>query len=27
MLDSLTVAKSEDGRGLVFKAVRSNGTA
>ena len=27
MLDSLTVARSEDGRGLVFKAVRSNGTA
>ena len=27
MLDSLTVAKSEDGRGLVFKAVRSNGAA
>jgi anti-sigma regulatory factor (Ser/Thr protein kinase) len=26
MLDSLTVVKSEDGRGLVFKAVRSNGT-
>ena len=25
MLDSLTVARSEDGRGLVFRAVRSNG--
>jgi anti-sigma regulatory factor (Ser/Thr protein kinase) len=27
MLDSLTVEKSEDGRGLVFKAVRSNGAS
>lgn len=27
MVDGLTVAKSEDGRGLVFRAVRSNGTA
>jgi anti-sigma regulatory factor (Ser/Thr protein kinase) len=25
MLDSLTVAKSEDGRGLVFRAVRAHG--
>jgi anti-sigma regulatory factor (Ser/Thr protein kinase) len=25
MLDSLTVARSEDGRGLVFRAVRTNG--
>jgi anti-sigma regulatory factor (Ser/Thr protein kinase) len=27
MLDSLTVAKSEDGRGLVFRAVREHGAA
>jgi anti-sigma regulatory factor (Ser/Thr protein kinase) len=27
MLDSLTVARSEDGRGLVFRAVREHGKA